>query len=190
MCKNEVVFRMDSDDISVKNRFEKQLRVMIKNNYDVVGSNIIEYDETMSVHNGVRIVPENNQDIIGFSKKRNPINHMTVCFKKSKVLESGNYMEMSGFEDYYLWVRMISNGCVFYNIQEPLVLVRGGSGMIKRRGGCKYFRDMVTFEKTLRSMRFISLTRYLYNVIIRSIVILTPSWLRLVTYKTFMRGKG
>ena len=186
-CKNEIIFRMDTDDISVNDRFEKQLKVLIEKNVDVLGSNICEYDDKMNISTGVKSVPAGNEEIIKYAKKRNPVNHMSVCFKRSKVIKSGNYMDMPGFEDYYLWVRMLNDGCIFNNIQENLINVRGGESMIRRRGGKKYLKNIKKFEKTLRRMNFISKKEYLENMIVRSISSLVPQAVRSSLYRHVLR---
>lgn len=189
-CSNEIIFRMDSDDISRADRFERQLNVMQKTGVDVVGSNITEFDEKMEKHFGVREVPEKDGEIKRYAKSRNPMNHMTVCFKKSKVLEAGNYLDMPCFEDYYLWVRMMNSGCSFYNIQESLVNVRGGDSMLKRRGGKAYTRKMIAFEKELKRVGFISFGNYYKNVIVRFTSSLVPVSLRSWLYSSMLRKKA
>lgn len=186
-CKNEIIFRMDTDDISVNNRFEKQLDTLFKTNTDIIGSNIEEYDEDMNIHTGDRIVPEKDSEVKVFLKKRNPMNHQTVCFKKSKVLEAGNYKDMKGFEDYYLWARMAKNGCIFTNLQEKLVKVRGGDSMAKRRGGKGYFSFIVAFEKAMLEMGIISKSDYVKNLLIRTTVASLPNYMRSALYSKKLR---
>lgn len=186
-CSNDIVFRMDSDDISLPNRFQKQMAVFSKQNVDVVGSNIAEYDENMEKEISRRIVPEKNLDIKKKMKSRNPMNHVTVGYRKSKVLEAGNYMDMPYFEDYYLWTRMALNGCIFYNVQEILVHVRGGNEMIKRRGGTNYIKPIINFEKELHKMKYTNLFECLKNLVIRLGGALMPSKMRYVLYKKILR---
>ena len=187
-CKNELIARMDSDDLSVKDRIENQLAVFDKMDVDVVGSNVVEYDEQMQKKCGVRSVPEANVDIVKYAKRRNPMNHVTVCFRKSAVLAVGNYEQMQYFEDYYLWARMIKNGFKFYNIQKSLVKVRGGSSMIKRRGGVKYIIATARFQNALRRSGVISCFDEIMNIIVRSAVSLCPRTLRSVFYAKMLRS--
>ena len=178
---------MDSDDISCKDRFEKQLEIFNKLDIDVVGSNIAEYDEDMKniiIH---RVVPENNESIVKMAKSRNSMNHVTVAYKKSKVLDAGNYQDMPYFEDYYLWIRMIKNNCKFYNIQEDLVNVRGGNDMIKRRGGHKYIRPIINFEKAILKLKFINIFEYFKNLTERITISLIPNNVRFLIYKKVLR---
>ena len=78
----EVVARMDSDDISLPDRFIKQYSFFMNNNYDVVWTNIIELEKDENNIIGLKKVPENGQDILKYSKLRSFINRMTVMFKK------------------------------------------------------------------------------------------------------------
>lgn len=186
-CSNEIVFRMDSDDYSVNDRFEKQLKVFNDRNVDVVGGNINEFDEGMEKEVCKRIVPELDNEIKKMLKKRNPLNHVTIGYKKSKVIESGNYQNMPYFEDYYLWSRMIKNNCTFYNIQKSLVNVRGGNDMINRRGGFKYIKYIIRFENSLLKLKLINFFEYSNNLLKRIIGSLIPNNLRFYLYKKFLR---
>ena len=186
-CSNEIVFRMDSDDICVKDRFEKTMKIFNSMDVDVVGGIITEYDENMEQIMGIRVVPEKNEDITKLMKKRNAINHVTVAYKKSKVLEAGNYQDMPFFEDYYLWVRMILKGFKFYNIQENLVNVRGGTSMIERRGGTNYISKIVSFEKNIYNIKFISLSTCFLNILERAFVSIIPRGFRTFVYKKILR---
>lgn len=189
-CKHEIVFRMDSDDVCTKKRFEKTLNIFSKMDVDVVGSNIVEYDDKMIKVTGYRNVPETNDRIVKTLKTRNPFNHMTVAYKKSKVMSSGNYLDMPFFEDYYLWARMYVNNSKFYNIQEYLVKVRGGNEMIKRRGGKKYIKPILNFQKYLLKLKIINIFEFLFNATVRISVSLIPEMLRTVVYRNFLRKKG
>ena len=187
-CKHNIVFRMDTDDICLPNRFEKQMEVFINDkDIDIVGSNITEFDETMENKTSERIVPETDSEIKKMAKKRNPMNHMTVAYKKDAVIKAGNYQDMMYFEDYYLWVRMMINNCKFYNVQEVLGHVRGGNDMIKRRGGKKYFKPIMNFENKLLELKFISKFEYIKNVTQRIGGAMIPNGLRFFLYKKILR---
>ena len=112
-CTHELIARMDTDDIARNDRFEKQIKEFINDeNLDIVGSNILEFDKTIENIIARRIVPSTHQEIVKYSKRRNPFNHMTVMYKKTSVLNAGNYRLVHGlgYEDYDLWVRMLMSG--------------------------------------------------------------------------------
>lgn len=137
-CKNELIARMDSDDISVEDRCEQQLWVFRTGKVDIVGGNIEEFIEDISKTSAARKVPQTNEEIHAFAKRRNPFNHPTVMFRKSAVETAGNYQDCKGFEDYYLWVRMLMHGMTGCNIPRTLVYMRSSAGMYERRGSFSY----------------------------------------------------
>lgn len=77
-CKNNIIARMDSDDISAPDRMEKQLRAMEEQGVDIVGSNIIEFTENIDNTKAERVVPETWQEMYDFAAKRSPFNHPSI----------------------------------------------------------------------------------------------------------------
>ena len=134
-----------------------------------------------------RTVPTNDEEIKKYAKSRNPMNHVSVIFKKQNVLKAGGYQDCLYFEDYFLWVRMIQNGNTFHNIQESLVNVRGGDEMIDRRGGIKYIKAIYNFEKKIKKLNFIDSKEFIYNIVARTTVAIIPKFLRKVIYEKKLR---
>lgn len=190
-CKNELVARMDTDDISVKDRCEQQLKLFEKDEtIDLAGGNITEFifDEQNII--GKRVVPKTDKEIKDYIKKRCPFNHGTVMFKKGSVINAGNYKDWFWNEDYYLWIRMLENKCTFANTGTILVNFRSGADMYSRRGGMKYFKSEAKLQKYMFSKKMISLPRYLINVTERLILqVLMPNKLRGFIFRKFARSK-
>ena len=69
-CKNEIIARMDSDDVSAPDRIEEQMNAMRKHQADIVGSNIVEFTGDISNTKNSRVVPKENGEIIQFAKKK------------------------------------------------------------------------------------------------------------------------
>jgi len=182
-CSYEIIARMDTDDISHSQRFEKQLEVFKYNNIDICSSWVSEFDNNENEIISYRKLPEQYDDIIKFAKKRNPLNHPAVMYKKSIVEKVGSYKKMMWFEDYYLWVRMILNGAKFYNIQEPLVNMRAGYGQLERRSGWKYSIEEFKFQKRILSLNFISFSEFIRNVAIRFTSRIVPKKVINLIYK-------
>lgn len=133
-CKNELVARMDTDDIAVENRCELQVNEFMKNEkLSIIGSNIAEFYDDPNEIVSSRVVPSNHKDIIKFSRRRNPFNHPTVMYKKSEVLKVGGYGDFRRNQDLDLFVRMLHNGCLSANINKSLVLFRANKDNLKRR---------------------------------------------------------
>ena len=119
---------MDTDDIAMPDRFEKQLKVFEDNDIDICSSWVSEFDSDENEIVSYRKLPEYHNEIASFARKRCPINHPSVMYKKFVLQKASGYKKMVWFEDYYIWTRMILNGAKFYNIQEPLVKMRAGYG--------------------------------------------------------------
>ena len=190
-CSYDIVARMDADDISLKDRFEKQIKEFENDNsLSIVGGYISEFIDDPKESIGIRKVPLNNDDFSDFIKNRNPFNHMTVMFNKNRVLEVGNYQDFHYLEDYYLWIRMFLNGAKMKNIDSVLVNARVGTDMYKRRGGWKYFKSCRKLQKYLLTNKLITLPKYIKNIMIRFFIqVLTPNSLRGFIYKKFVRKK-
>ena len=175
---------MDSDDIAKPNRFERELAVFETNpEIDVVGSWVDEFQDTVDHIIGVRRVPEWQGNIINYAKYRSPVNHPSVMYRKSSVLATGNYQHMNQYEDYYLWIRMLMRGCVFYNIQESLLFFRTSSNLYRRRGGLKYVRYDVAFQKAIVKIGYQTRLLALINMMIRIPIRLLPNRLRGLFYR-------
>lgn len=183
-CKYELVARMDTDDISHPQRFKIQIQQMIDNeHYDIIGSYVTEFDHDPDTHLSIRKVPCINEEIIEDSKIKNPFNHPSVMYKKSSVISAGSYKKFDGFEDYYLWVRMIINGAKCFNISIPLVNMRAGYSMLGRRGGLKYAINEVKLQHRFYRLGFLTRIQVFKNLIIRIPIRLLPNKIRALIYR-------
>ena len=188
-CRNELVGRMDSDDISLPDRFEKQLEFMKSSpNVDLVGGNISEFTDAPENIVDYRIVPQSHEDICLYLQNRSPFNHVTVMFKKSAIERAGSYEGFYLFEDWYLWVRAYLSGARFANINTVLVNVRV-SDMANRRGGMKYYRSCVRLLNYMKKKGVIGFGKYAKTRIVRFCgYVLLPDKLRARAYKRFLRN--
>lgn len=189
-CQYELVARADSDDICVPERFEKQIE-FIKNNPDiaVVGSWIDEFNTDYNEPVNNKPMPCTHNEIIQMGKSRNPLNHMTVMFKKSAVLNVGSYQDMPYSEDYYLWVRLIANGYKLANIGENLVHARIGNGMVQRRANKTIIRSRYLINKYMLKNKMINCFTMVKNVGGMAAFIFAPIWLKSFVYKRILRKR-
>ena len=161
-CKNELIARMDSDDISRPNRCEKELEVFAADpEVSIVSTALEEFSEigegetVPKAVTAVRVVPETHEEILAFAKKRCPFNHPSVMYKKSAVIDSGSYQDFYHLEDYLLWVKILQNGYKGYNLQEPLLWMRAGEEMYKRRAGIKYAKSQCPESRRFTNTGFL-----------------------------------
>ena len=189
--QNSIVTFMDSDDISVPERFEKQIKIFEENSdVGIVGGQITEFIGDISNVVGKREVPYTDEDIKEYMKKRCPMNHVTVMMKKESLNMAGGYIDWFCNEDYYLWIRMAQKGIVFMNVEETLVNVRVGNEMYQRRGGIKYFKSEAKLQKYMYDNKMIGFGRYFINVLERLILqVLMPNKLRGWVFRNFARKK-
>ena len=188
---NELIARMDSDDVSVSTRFEEQLKYFAMNpKMDIVGGDITEFIGKERNIVGKRSVPLSNESIKEYMKTRCAMNHVSVMYKKKAVESAGGYQDWFWNEDYYLWIRMWLNGAVFANTGSVLVNVRVGEEMYQRRGGSKYFRSEKGLQDYMLKNKMINHSTYIKNVAKRLIIQkLMPNKLRGWVFRTFARKK-
>lgn len=183
-CKFNYIVRVDSDDINLPNRFKKLINKLDEGFY-LVGSQIKEFDK--KGFKKIRKVPVDYEDIKIFAKRRNPFNHMSVAFRKDKILNVGAYPNYRFKQDYFLWIKMISNYNLLTNINEVLVYARSDDNLILRRGGIDYALTEISLQKELLREGISTLYESFYYGAIRMIVFLMPSFLRKMIFKFFLR---
>lgn len=190
-CSYNLVARMDSDDISRHDRFEKQIRYFKEDsNLDILGSYITEFEGNIHNKVGKRQVPLNEKEIIQFAKKRNPFNHVTVMFNKETVTNSGSYRKVSGlgYEDYDLWIRMLMANSKCKNIDESLVYVRVGKDMYKRRGNKERLTTALKFRYKMYKSGFCSLFDFIFASFANIFLAYSPNLIRSTIYKKTLRN--
>ena len=187
-CKNELVARMDSDDIAYSNRCEKQINVFNTHPEVSICSGVVEeFTTDPAAVDTRRVLPETNAEIVEFAKKRNPFNHPCVMYKKTAVEAVGSYQDFYLLEDYYLWLRMLMAGYQGYNIQESLLHMRAGSDMYLRRAGWKYAKTQAKLFEYMKEQGFIGNGQYIKSCVIRSGSALAPNWLRKFMFEKVLR---
>lgn len=185
-CSYSIIARMDSDDISMLDRCEKQMQ-MIQQGYDIVSGTVQEFTKTPEDAYASRKLPELNADIYRFARRRNPFNHPCVMYRKEAVLLAGGYKDFPFFEDYYLWARMLLEKVNCYNIQEPILYMRAGNNMYRRRGGIKYLKTMTKFRFYLYKAGISSLGDFFVSIGGQAIVCVLPNFARKIFYEKCLR---
>ncbi|MCW2710343.1 MAG: hypothetical protein JWP24_537, partial [Marmoricola sp.] len=186
---HEIVARMDADDVSAPDRFEKQLP-LIEAGADIVGSGLWEFGESVGDVVGRRTPPTEPDEIRRVIRFRDPFNHPTVVYRRRAVLAAGGYSDMALMEDYLLFTRMVAAGAVPANLAEPLVHYRVGAGAYARRGGMALLRSELALQARFRSLGLTSRRQYLRNVVVRGGYRLVPEGVRKVAYRRLLANRS
>ena len=188
-CTGDYIFRMDSDDVCHPQRFEKQAAYVEQHpEIDVLGTDISEFEQSYTDEKmRARVCPAKHEDILKMCKKRNPMNHMSVCIKRDSLIGIGGYEPLYLLEDYYLWARMISSGCLFANINESLMYVRIGNGFYSRRGNNARIKSFKVLQKYMLEKNMITKREARVNMLYSRVFTYTPAWLRKFFYNSFLR---
>lgn len=187
-CSHELIARMDSDDINVHDRFEKQVKFLSENeDVAIVGAGIFEFKNKPGDTGSVKLLPAENEALVAYAKRRCPFNHSSVMFRKKYILDAGSYKSMPLFEDYYLWFRIISKGFIIANINEALLYFRIGNDVIGRRQGIGYVKKEIYFFKTSYREGIINTYDFWRALIFRVPLRLLPKSILSVLYKKLLR---
>lgn len=188
VCRNELVARMDTDDISKPNRCEKQLNIFKKNpSIDIVGAWVDEFNTSTDDVISTRTVPETTEEIYNFAKRRSAFNHPVVMFKKSKVLENNGYSNLRRNQDVDLFGRMLFNGCRAYNIQESLLWFRCDFDLAKRRKSWENTKSYISTIRKFWKIGYASFLDYIVVSVAQMLMFILPTKLQHLIYKKFLR---
>ncbi|MGH3411977.1 MAG: glycosyltransferase [Marmoricola sp.] len=188
-ASHEIVARMDADDISVPERFERQLP-LVEQGADLVGSGLWEMGRSPDDVRGRRTPPVDPDEIRRVVRFRDPFNHPTVVYRRSAVQAAGGYPDLALLEDYLLFTRMVAAGAVPANLPDPLVYYRIGEGAYARRGGVRLLRSELDLQRRLRLLGVTSRGEYLRNVAVRGGYRLVPEGVRKVAYRRLLANRS
>jgi glycosyltransferase involved in cell wall biosynthesis len=146
LSTTDLIARHDADDISMPERFEKQIAYLQQHpNTVIVGSSITTIDMSdyeINKHMVLLDSPELKQELL----VRSPFAHGAVMFRKSQYLQAGGYSQHEWpAEDYGLWVRLSAFGD-FANIDEPLYSYRENSSGISALNNTKQHHATIEIQ--------------------------------------------
>ncbi|HBH55931.1 MAG TPA: glycosyltransferase [Kocuria sp.] len=181
-CAHDVVARADADDVAYPRRFELQLP-LVEDGADLVGASMHEIGDDESRPVALRSAPVGAERIAAVSRRRNPISHPTVVFRRSAVQAVGGYEDVPMAEDYWLWARMLHAGADVRNVAEPLVGYRISAGSYERRGGYRVLRAELGLQARLRSLGHVGFLQWATNVMVRGGYRFVPLRVRETAYR-------
>jgi glycosyltransferase involved in cell wall biosynthesis len=184
-CVHDIVARMDADDISLPDRFARQLP-HFDAGVQLVGTGMLEFESDVGLIIATRIPPASQEEIAKQARFQQPFSHPTVMYRKDAVLAVGGYQQMGRMEDYWLFARMIHAGARVANVPEPLVMYRVGAGAYARRGGREQWRSELMLQQAFRRIGFTSRAQHLRNIVVRGGYRLIPEIVRKRLYRRFV----
>lgn len=187
LCEHEFIARMDTDDIACPDRLEKQHAYMVSHeNVAALGGDMEEFSDDNSISD-VKTMPVGTDAIRRYARFRNPLNHMTVMFRKTAILDAGNYRHYPFLEDYDLWSRVLATGKQIDNIPEVLVRARVGNELYGRRGGGDYCKRYLGLRKEQHALGLTNVVEYLIACMITIAVTIIPNGARKEVYQKILR---
>ena len=188
VCKNELLARMDADDISLPTRCEKQVEQFENNpDLDIIGCPVIEFVGEPSNKVGKRDVPVDNEAIYKYCRKRDPFNHPTVMYRKSKVEAVGGYGDLRKNQDTDLWIKMLSNGAVCRNLTEYLLRFRFDEGTYKKRKNWLDTKLLIKIRWNAFRIGFCSFVDFVEVAGAQMAIYLLPTAFQEFVYKKLLR---
>lgn len=188
VCRNELVARMDTDDISKPNRCEKQLELFSqKPQLAIVGAWVDEFSKTPDKVVSTRVVPTSSEDIYNFAKRRSAFNHPVVMYRKSKVLECNGYSNLRRNQDVDLFGRMLYAGCIAENIGEALLFFRSNDDLAKRRKSWENTKSYIDTIKKFWKIGYSGFWDFVIVAVAQTVMFIMPVRLQHWLYKKFLR---
>lgn len=182
-CQYELIARMDTDDIAMPTRFEKQIAFMQKNPEIAASSaQIEEWNTELTQKLDQRNLPTEPEAVTRFAKRRSPLSHPVSIFRKSAVLAVGGYPPLRKAQDCALWALLLVNGYKLANLPDMLLKMRTGNELLNRRGR-SYFKQELQLLKFQKDIGFLSSFDYFTNATLRGALRLSPNFIKNIIYR-------
>lgn len=183
LCDHELVARMDTDDVSLPERFERQIAFMLNHpEIAAASAQIEEWDDSMQKRIGIRPLPIDADSVAVFAKRRSPLSHPLAIYRKSVILSVGGYPPLRKAQDYALWSLLLCNGYHLANLPDTLLKMRSGHGLFSRRGWA-FFKQELVLLRYQREIGFLSHFEFWQNFFLRASLRLSPSVIKRLAYR-------
>jgi hypothetical protein len=124
-AETELCARVDADDVNMPDRLEKQVRFMVDHpEVSLVGAQVNRLDSASTDLGLFSDYPLDHDSIVQAMLMTNPLAHPVVLFRKSAILDAGNYRDLSPVEDYDMWLRLAGREHRVANLPASLLKYR------------------------------------------------------------------
>ena len=181
----EYYARMDADDISQKDRFQRQMIFLEEHpEVDVVGGAIEEIDGGGAPRGKHVEYPLTHGDCRRFFRYRDPLAHPAVMFRARyfEKVADGYRNEYRKNQDTMLWFDGFMNGCVFANLPETVLHFRVNDDFYNRRNGWKRARQMLYDRLMMNKALRYDISANLFALAMFCMTI-SPVWVKRLLYK-------
>lgn len=183
-CSHDLIARMDSDDISLPNRFELQIKYMTQNKQVVAcGSYIEEFNRNII---SKVVFPVDKDSIRKFIKLRSPICHPSVVFRKDIILKVGGYPDIRLCQDYALWSILLSKGYTITNVPQVLLRFRINDDFFRRRGFDSFKYEVIVIWIQYKE-GIINLFDFIKAFCLRFMLRLSPVFIKKIAYRSLRK---
>ncbi len=184
----EFLFRMDTDDISRPDRFDRQIKFMVANpDIDILGTDLIEVQEQPAQYRAVHFA-DDAADARRCIAWRVPVAHPTVCFRASIFDRIKGYPAVLMNEDISMWFECLKAGLRFHNLAEPLYEFTISHDFWARRGLIKSWLEFKSYAVGLWKLEGLT-WRHIFPVA-RLVFRLLPTPIQRFAYANSLRTGG
>ena len=180
--KYKYIVRMDADDVSVPTRIEKQIQFLEEHpDVQAVGGWIEEFNVDTNESQVVRY-GEFHRDLKQNLMKRNPLAHVTICFRNTFFDTISLYDTTKLNEDFDLWIRAFKQDVKLHCLQEVLVKVRTSDDFFARRKNIARAKEVMLLKFNATKTFDFGIKGYFYAVA-HFVLFLSPGWMKKILYK-------
>jgi glycosyltransferase involved in cell wall biosynthesis len=186
-CEGDYIARMDSDDISKKDRFLLQVNFLDENpDIDILGGAIKEFHENSDLTK-IRNYPTSFEKVKKTIFKRCPLAHPSVMLRR-KIFDSGFFYneKYRTTQDLEFWYRLIENGFKITNLDKVVLLFRVNDDLFKRRSKEKAINEFKIYFFGI--IKIYGISYYLIYPFLRLATRFLPKSLIKIIYKSKLRN--
>ena len=175
--RNEFIALHDADDVMHPERLSVQIRKMLANGIDVLGSPVFEFDTISGEIIGLRKF-DTDKEILKKMLWQNVVNNSSVLLRKSAVDSVGGLRNVYLAEDYDLYLRLLRAGKNISITNEILQAFSVDGKTSKRRGGVKFFSSELSLHQTVKSFNYFGFLRLYLRLFLRLVFRFSPNFVR------------
>lgn len=189
VVRGELIARMDSDDVSEPDRFERQVKFLMEHpEIDIVGGSLREFNED-SANLRVRNYPLTHEEAVRYICKASPLAHPTVMMRRRMFDDGLRYNEKYRMsQDVALWFDAIMKGYHIANVPEVTINFRSQGDVFRRRSRAKAWNEFVIYMKGIYRMNGLLTLKYRFPMARLCFRLMPPAIVKFV-YGSQLRSK-